>query len=184
MPTRQEVPATATPASPTADQQQHQKEDDDEELLQEDVGGGGGVRDSIASSNSHSHSQSVSPEAEPTMNSHHRQGQSQSQSQDDDEEDDDDEDDGLLFSCRCESARSVTTLLSCLRHVASGGSAHHHSHSTSDGALTQGCGRRSRADLSFRRLTIPAFPADEVAAGPVGDGARPSTPRSSPARPV
>ena len=151
MPTRQEVPATATPASQTADQQ-HQ-EDDDEELLQEDGGGGGGVRDSIASSsNSHSQSQSVSPEAEPTMNSHHRQGQSQSHSQDDDEEDDEEDDDGLLFSCRCESARSVTTLLSCLRHVASGGSAHHHSHSTSDGALTQGGGRRSRADLSLSAI--------------------------------
>ena len=151
MPTRQEVPATATPPASQTTDHQHQ-EDDDEELLQEDVGGGG-VRDSIASSNSHSHShsQSVSPEAEPTTNSHHRQGQSHSQSQDDDEEDEDD-DDGLLFSCRCESARSVTTLLSCLRHVASGGSAHHHSHSTSDGALTQGGGRRSRADLSLSAI--------------------------------
>jgi hypothetical protein len=28
------------------------------------------------------------------------------------------EDDGVLFSCRCESAKSVTTLLSCLKQVA------------------------------------------------------------------
>ena len=159
MPTRQEVPATATPASPTADhhRQQEDEDDDEDDLLQENVGGGG-VRDSIASSNSR-HSQSVSPdaEAEPTMNSHHRQGQqgqsqSQSQSHSQDGDDDDEDDDGLLFSCRCESARSVTTLLSCLRHVASGGSAHHHSHSTSDAALTQGGGRRSRADLSLSAI--------------------------------
>ena len=149
MPTRTEVPATATPASQTTDQQQ------------EEVGGGG-VRDSIASSggdddrqqqSSHSQSQSVSPEAEP-RNGRHRQGQSRSQShsQSQEEEEDDEDDDGLLFSCRCESARSVTTLLSCLRHVASGGSAHHHSHSTSDAALTQGGGRRSRADLSLSAI--------------------------------
>lgn len=58
------------------------------------------------------------------------------------------EDDGLLFSCRCESARSVATLLSCLRHVSagsisSGGAA-------GDGALTQA--RRSRAELSLSAI--------------------------------
>ena len=158
MPTRTEVPATATPASQTASQ------DEDEELLQEDVGNGGGVRgviggSIIASASSggddhRRHSQSVSPEAGGGGGgAAGGASRSQSHSQGDDDEEEEEEDDGLLFSCRCESARSVTTLLSCLRHVASGsGSAHHHSHSTSDAALTQGGGRRSRADLSLSAI--------------------------------
>eukprot|EP00957_Ditylum_brightwellii_P045039 3416642-Ditylum_brightwellii.AAC.1 len=35
------------------------------------------------------------------------------------EEEDDDESNDLLFSCRCESAKAISTLLSCLRHVSS-----------------------------------------------------------------
>ena len=135
MPTRTEVPATATPASPSATP----------------PGNDGGISGSIASQ-----SQSVSPDAAdaaaagsppPTNVNRH----SQSQSDEDDHEDNEAEDDGLLFSCRCESARSVTTLLSCLRHVASGGGGS----GTSDFALTQGAlaaGRRSRADLSLSAI--------------------------------
>ena len=140
MPTRTEVPATATPASPSATTPGNDEE-----------GGGGISGGSIASQ-----SQSVSPDAAdaaaasgsppPTNVNRH----SQSQSDEDDHEANED-DDGLLFSCRCESARSVTTLLSCLRHVASGGGGS----GTSDFALTQGAlaaGRRSRADLSLSAI--------------------------------
>lgn len=136
MPTRTEVPATATPASPSATTPGNDEE-----------GGGGISGGSIASQ-----SQSVSPDAaaagSPPPTNVNRHSQSQS---DEDDHDDHEDDDGLLFSCRCESARSVTTLLSCLRHVASGGGGS----GSSDFALTQGAlaaGRRSRADLSLSAI--------------------------------
>jgi len=152
MPTRTEVPATATPASQSATATD---QGEDEELLREDVV-----------------SQSVSPDA--AIN-HRCQRQSQSQHGDGDgeEEDEEDDDDGLLFSCRCESARSVTTLLSCLRHVAStgSGSAHHHSHSTSDsGGGAGAAGRRSRADLSLSAIDHTGISSSGRGGGSGGAG--------------
>ena len=93
-----------------------------------------------------------SPPAAPTNEQTNRQQSERSNGNDNDNEADDD-DDGLLFSCRCESARSVTTLLSCLRHVASGHASSGGSSDVTGSALTQA--RRSRADLSLSAIDHP-----------------------------
>ena len=53
----------------------------------------------------------------------HVEGRAEDPSNDHDDEKEEEEEDTLLFSCRCESAKAISTLLSSLRYIGKGASA-------------------------------------------------------------